>query len=561
MTDQWGRPTVYDGLTAMRGFMAVQDFQQKQKKMDDEALVDKYLGKLSKGEEISQDDPGYSAVAETKAMAVENERWQLKQTDKIREAEQKLTKMRPQQILSYQPTNYAERIVVKDLVQQIREDTTNRQEIENLNKQKALESYHHSTLAFNEAREKYARGDYKGASDDLAKIGMITNNPFKVKPSEDGKTVELYWTKDGVDQPGQQMPIDQAMDVAQKYLNSNEFFTDHLQHMEARRRLNEESIQNPKVFKKGDKQLRATRDLDLHTNQVRWTLHDENGDRVGEQLSDLGSILKQGWMPYDSKQAKEELGAMKTAAEINKIRQQTLESAAKTENVKKGGTTPKSWKKDWWPALPEEAEGGSPIITEARGVAARAYDNASTERKNLITTQVLPQYKTWVEANKDRMVVDEDGTQRPINSQELQNVFDHIAYDVTQKQGGKTETAAPAKEPSRKPMKEAEPEKAGKPVEPGMIEAGNIDLEKRPVIQNKDGSVSTELSFSIGTDKGEVLIPQIVNGKKVSKQEAIDHYKKTGEHLGIFKDPKSATAYAEKIHNRGQAFRGTTGSW
>jgi len=84
----------------------------------------------------------------------------------------------------------------------------------------------------------------------------------------------------------------------------------------------------------------------------------------------------------------------------------------------------------------------------------------------------------------------------------------------------------------------------------GMVSPGNIDINKRPFVMNSDGSVSTEVSMSIGTDKGEVLIPQVINGKRVSEQEAIDHYSRTGEHLGIFKDVESANRYADALHNR-----------
>jgi hypothetical protein len=87
------------------------------------------------------------------------------------------------------------------------------------------------------------------------------------------------------------------------------------------------------------------------------------------------------------------------------------------------------------------------------------------------------------------------------------------------------------------------------PLMSGMTEPGNINLYNRPEVKNPDGSISTVLSFSIGTDRGEVLIPQVVNGKVVSQQEAIQHYKDTGEHLGVFATPDRANAYAEQLHN------------
>ena len=77
---------------------------------------------------------------------------------------------------------------------------------------------------------------------------------------------------------------------------------------------------------------------------------------------------------------------------------------------------------------------------------------------------------------------------------------------------------------------------------------GNIDLDNRPVVNNEDGSISTERSFSVNIDGQEVLLPTVVNGKIVSEEEAIKHYETTGEHLGKFNTPEEANAYAEQLH-------------
>ena len=83
----------------------------------------------------------------------------------------------------------------------------------------------------------------------------------------------------------------------------------------------------------------------------------------------------------------------------------------------------------------------------------------------------------------------------------------------------------------------------------GMIESGNINLAKRRPVKTTDGRYATVFSMSFSDRDGvETLIPTVVNGRIVSNDKAIEHYYKTGEHLGKYTTPDAATKAANRIH-------------
>ena len=84
----------------------------------------------------------------------------------------------------------------------------------------------------------------------------------------------------------------------------------------------------------------------------------------------------------------------------------------------------------------------------------------------------------------------------------------------------------------------------------GQYGQGNIDLYARKPYINADGSVSTVDSFSTNIDGKEVLLPSIIDGKRVTEDEAIAHYLETGENLGVFDDPDAADEYGQRLHEQ-----------
>lgn len=92
------------------------------------------------------------------------------------------------------------------------------------------------------------------------------------------------------------------------------------------------------------------------------------------------------------------------------------------------------------------------------------------------------------------------------------------------------------------------------PAPKGQLQAGNIDLNNRPVVRNPDGSISTVRSISANFDGKEYLLPTVSDdGRVLSDDDAIELFRKTGRNLGVFDTPENATAYAQSLHQAQEA--------
>ena len=89
---------------------------------------------------------------------------------------------------------------------------------------------------------------------------------------------------------------------------------------------------------------------------------------------------------------------------------------------------------------------------------------------------------------------------------------------------------------------------------------GNINLEDRPKVFNEKGQYETVKTITTEVDGKTVLLPTIIDGKEVKPKEAIEHFKKTGEHMGIFKTRAEADKYDKQLHER-MGWKGESNKW
>jgi len=95
-----------------------------------------------------------------------------------------------------------------------------------------------------------------------------------------------------------------------------------------------------------------------------------------------------------------------------------------------------------------------------------------------------------------------------------------------------------------------------------MLEPGNIDLDKRIAYRDPiTGNTMTEHSITVQftTEDGRPVyynIPTIVDGQPVTRKQAIDRFRSTGEHLGSYSDLDDAVEAAKDISKHQEKYYG-----
>lgn len=90
-----------------------------------------------------------------------------------------------------------------------------------------------------------------------------------------------------------------------------------------------------------------------------------------------------------------------------------------------------------------------------------------------------------------------------------------------------------------------------------LVQQGNIDLTNRPKVRNPDGSYSTVKTITITDNEGRgINIPTVVDGTVLDPKQAIEHFKKTKQHLGVYKTQEDAMNAAQKLHEEQEKMYG-----
>lgn len=120
-------------------------------------------------------------------------------------------------------------------------------------------------------------------------------------------------------------------------------------------------------------------------------------------------------------------------------------------------------------------------------------------------------------------------------------------------QAGMQPTMATAPEPQMgvapEPMQAAPAPQAAIPTQTTPVTAPTMDPTKQPIVQNPDGTRSTVSTMGFDIDGKYYNLPTISpDGKRLTPDEAVAEFRKTGRHLGVYNSREEGDAAAQALH-------------
>jgi hypothetical protein len=89
------------------------------------------------------------------------------------------------------------------------------------------------------------------------------------------------------------------------------------------------------------------------------------------------------------------------------------------------------------------------------------------------------------------------------------------------------------------------------PKAPGLVVPGTLDPYNRVKVLRPGGGYETMLTRGIELDGGRIaIIPSVVGGRELTREQAIEHFHRTHEHFGIFDSREAADAYDKALHDQ-----------
>jgi|GEM_PF-1843987 len=318
------------------------------------------------------------------------------------------------------------------------------------------------------------------------------------------------------------------------------------------------AVRNTSYRPHGDntKYNEARRNVTAAQNKVQ-ALAKEMEDTYGYKPTTLGNMAAS--MVEDTKSGLANIGGV--LADLGKeLERSASEDVRRAENAKQHMET-YAQKRD--AATTEEDRAYWQKLYESAENQAKVYSEAFEAKHEPLTSAAQTAYQTSDELDKKAQTYHEGALYGKSDAEKLAvdagmflggigaNLLENAALPGLGLFARGVDAAGRASRETRQTKGNAQGYAADQQI--GQYGLGNIDLYNRPVYQNDDGTVSTVDSITIEENGKYILLPTIAfdaEGKptRMTDEQAIARYHRTGEMLGEFANEKAADDYANALH-------------